>query len=83
MNPDKCAVCGGRLEERTITHRQPWGKELFEFENVPAMVCRQCGEVWLDANVMELIEQVIQQKPEPKRFQQVPVFSLNEFILTR
>ena len=37
--------CGGTLERKTITHQQPWGNELYEFENVPALVCRQCGEV--------------------------------------
>jgi hypothetical protein len=47
--------------------------------DVPATVCCRCGEAWLGPDVMELIEQVIQQKPEPKRFHQVPVFSLNEF----
>ena len=40
------------------------------------MVCAQYGEPWLDTAVMELIEQVIRQQPEPKRFHQVPVYSL-------
>ena len=78
-----CAICGGQFAQQTITHRQPWGDELFEFENVPALVCVQCGEVWLDAQVTQLIEQVILQQPEPKRFRQIPVFSLNELTLTR
>lgn len=62
-----------------ITHQQPWGAELYEFENVPASVCRQCGEVYLDAQVSQLIDAVIKRNPEPKRYHQVPVYSLPEF----
>ena len=77
--PNICALCGGKLEHKTITHQQPWGGELYEFENVPALVCRQCGEVYLPAEVTQLIDRVIQQNPEPKRYRRVPVFSLPEF----
>jgi HTH-type transcriptional regulator / antitoxin MqsA len=77
--PTICAQCGGKLEHKTITHQQPWGGELYEFENVPALVCRQCGEVYLTAQVSQLIDAVIQQNPQPKRYHQVPVFSLPEF----
>ena len=74
--PTICPSCSGRFEERTVTHRQPWGEELYEFENVPALVCTQCGEVWLSADVGQLIEAVIKRHPQPKRYHQVPVFSL-------
>ena len=58
-----CARCGGSLERKTIIHQQPWGDELYEFENVPAQVCSQCGEVWLEAEVGQLIDKIIQQHP--------------------
>jgi YgiT-type zinc finger domain-containing protein len=79
--PSTCARCGGSLEVKTVTHRQPWGEELYEFENVPALVCAQCSEVWLSAEVARLIESVIQRQPRPTRYHQVPVFSLAEFSL--
>jgi YgiT-type zinc finger domain-containing protein len=79
MNPSTCAQCGGALERQTITHTQLWGNDLYEFENVPALVCRQCGEVWLEAGVSQLIDKIVQQQPQPKRYHQVPVFSLAEF----
>jgi YgiT-type zinc finger domain-containing protein len=79
MDPTKCTICGGTLERQSITHQQPWGSELYEFENVPALVCRQCGEVYLEAEVGQLIDKIIQQHPTPKRYHQVPVFSLAEF----
>jgi YgiT-type zinc finger domain-containing protein len=79
MNPANCAHCGGSLERQTVTHQQPWGEELYEFENVPALVCRQCGEVWLEAEVGQLIDKIIQHHPQPKKYRQAPVFSLAEF----
>ena len=77
--PNHCTQCGGSLEPRTITHQQPWGAELYEFENVPALVCQQCGEVWLEAQTGQLMETIIRQQTKPKRYHQVPVFSLTEF----
>jgi len=78
-NPSFCGQCGGGLVRQTITHQQPWGEDLYEFENVPALVCQQCGEVWLEAEIGQLIESVIKRQPQPKRYHQVPVFSLAEF----
>lgn len=77
-HPTTCVHCAGGLEAKRITHRQPWGEELYEFESVPALVCAQCGETWLEAEVAQLIESVIKRQPEPKRYRQVPVFSLAE-----
>jgi len=74
-----CAHCGGSLIRQILTYQKPWGDELYEFENVPALVCQQCGEVWLEAEVAQLIEKIIQEQPKPKRYHQVPVFSLTEF----
>jgi YgiT-type zinc finger domain-containing protein len=61
--PAICPQCGGSFEAQTITHQQPWGEELYEFENVPALVCVQCREVWLGAEVAQLIESVNQEPP--------------------
>jgi YgiT-type zinc finger domain-containing protein len=79
--PTTCPQCGGSFKAKIITHQQPWGEELYEFENVPALVCAQCGEVWLGADTAQLIESVIKRHPQPKRYHQVPVFSLAEFSL--
>jgi YgiT-type zinc finger domain-containing protein len=79
QQPTQCPQCGGGFESQTITHQQPWGTELYEFESVPALVCNQCAEVWLSAEVAQQIEAVIKQNPRPKRYHQVPVFSLAEF----
>lgn len=73
------ALVAGEYVDPSVTHRQTSGDELYEFENVPALICAQCGEVWLAADVAQLIESVIKSHPQPKRYHQVPVFSLPEF----
>ena len=71
----RCAECGGTLAQRTITHTQAWGEQLYRFDRVPALVCAQCGQAWLPAEVSQLVDKVIQAKPRPKKFYKVPVFS--------
>ena len=77
-----CAECGGTLEKKTVTYTQPWGRELFRFEDAPALVCAQCGHIWLSAQVSQLIDGIIQKRPKPKKYQKVPVFPLAEFAKT-
>jgi len=69
-----CAVCGGALEPRQITHTQAWGERLYRFEQVPALVCIQCGEVWLAAEVSQWIDQAVEGNATPTRREEVPVF---------
>jgi len=54
------------------------GQELYRFEKVPALVCAQCGDVWLEAAVSQLIDDIIQKQPKPKKYQKVPIFSIAE-----
>lgn len=74
----KCAECGGTLRPKTITHTQPWGQELYRFENVPALVCAQCGRIWLSGKVSQTIDHLIEKQPKPKKYQKVPIFSLGQ-----
>jgi YgiT-type zinc finger domain-containing protein len=73
-----CAECGGSLKKKIITHTQPWGEELYRFEDVPAWVCTQCGHIWLEAETSQLIDEIIAKQPTPHKYQKVPVFSLEQ-----
>jgi len=77
---NKCAECGGSLEPKTITYTHPWGDQLYRFENVPALVCVQCGHVWLSAKISQLIDKAVRTPPKTKRYQKVPVFSVPELV---
>ncbi len=39
-----CTYCGGEVVEQTIEYDYPRQKHLMVVSNVPAGVCRQCGE---------------------------------------
>jgi len=75
-----CSFCEGELEERTVQHTYRWEGELFVFEEVPARVCRQCGEKYFDAQVVKAMERAVLSRPEPKRILRVPVFSYPEMV---
>jgi hypothetical protein len=45
----------------------------------PLWSAGSAARFYLTAQVSQLIDTVIQQNPQPKRYHQVPVFSLPEF----
>ncbi|MGC9358483.1 MAG: type II toxin-antitoxin system MqsA family antitoxin [Anaerolineae bacterium] len=70
----QCSFCGGELEERRVQHEYRWEGRLVVFEDVPARVCRQCGEKYFDAQVVKAMERVVLHQLEPQRILQVPLF---------
>lgn len=38
------SFCSGELEDTVVQHPYRWKDKIYVFENVPAQVCRQCGE---------------------------------------
>jgi YgiT-type zinc finger domain-containing protein len=75
-----CSFCGGVLEGRSVQHEYRWEGNLFVFEDVPALVCRQCGEKYFDAKVVKAMEAAVLHQLEPRRILQVPVFSYSELV---
>ena len=80
MEDDKtmktCYFCKGKIVKKRIRHVHHWGEEILIFENVPADVCTQCGEVFFSPEVMEMMDEVSQKRTAPEKSIAVPVFSL-------
>lgn len=74
----KCPFCGGKLEEKTITHPQAYRGKIYILENVPAEVCPQCGEVLLHPEVLKKIQQLVWSEIAPRHTREVPVYDLAE-----
>ena len=75
----QCTECGGEFRRKTITYDQPWGdEELYIFEKVPALVCSQCGAVYLDGKISQAIDEIIKSHKKPEKYKKVPVFSLEK-----
>ena len=72
----RCANCGGTLVNEMIRYDKHWGDEIVIFEDVPAEVCTQCDEVWLDGKTVEKMDRLLFRKTRPTRMLSVPTWSL-------
>jgi len=58
---NKCYQCGGKLKRENIDIARYWGKDLIALNNVPSLVCTQCGEKYFEAKVSKKMDERIQQ----------------------
>ena len=72
-NNQLCAVCGGTLEATTISHEVKRDSNMYVFQNVPANVCTACGEIWIDEEVLQVIDRLIE-SGMPVRKVETPVY---------
>lgn len=73
----KCLVCGGAEEQTRVTFTATGEGSLVTIEEVPALVCRQCGEETFSADTMKRIEALLAAHPRPARVAEVPVYILD------
>jgi YgiT-type zinc finger domain-containing protein len=59
-NKQRCAVCDSELEAITITHEEKRGTHIYLFQNVPAKICGECREIWIDEEVLQQIDKLIE-----------------------
>ena len=72
----KCLVCHHDMVERTVTLDLRIGEDLVVIEEVPATVCKNCGERVYTPEVTRQVQDVAQERKERVRTILVPVFSL-------
>ena len=77
-----CTTCGsGKIRSKILPYfEQPWGEESYRLENIPALVCGECGEIYFEAKVGQAMDEALiaieKSSLEPKRFDKVPVFEV-------
>lgn len=76
MQKDKmvCDICGqdgARIRKVTRTYGK--GKNLLVIENVPVIVCQDCGESYLQADTLHELERIKQKRKRVARERQVAV----------
>lgn len=69
---DKCYFCGGKVEEKIITHYRQTERGLVEFKGVPCEICVQCGEKYFSPQVVRKME--ILSKNKTQEFEKVPIY---------
>ena len=52
-------MCGGHKTEGQTTFAVDLGFGVVVVRHVPALVCAQCGEAWLEDGVAERLEEVV------------------------
>lgn len=75
---DRCAICGKEVRPTTITHEETRGTRFYLFQNVPALVCSGCGEIWIEESTLQQIDRLIE-TGTPTRKVETPVY---DFALT-
>ena len=74
MSEQLCSVCGGRLEAQRVTRLQKYEGHWFIIENVPALVCTQCGEQYFTPDAHDLVVELVSRGQAPQRIESVPVY---------
>jgi YgiT-type zinc finger domain-containing protein len=58
----KCYFCKGRVIKEEITVDYRWGGTLVVIRGVPAGICQQCGEKYIDSIVYKGMEMLAKNK---------------------
>ena len=53
-----CFICSGKVEKGTTTFALDLKYSLIVVRNVPALVCTQCGEEWIEDSTAIELEQI-------------------------
>lgn len=55
----ECVLCKSHLEESKVNHIVDLDGHIIIIKNVPARICKQCGEYFLENNIAVKIEGII------------------------
>lgn len=69
----KCYYCKGIVQESRVRVIREKGKSIFVIDDVPAQVCRQCGEEFYRGPVLEELDRLIERGEGIERELRVPV----------
>jgi YgiT-type zinc finger domain-containing protein len=59
--PNACPICGGEKRAGTTTFTVDLGFGVVVVRQVPALVCSQCGESWIEDAVAARLERAVEQ----------------------
>lgn len=69
-----CPLCGGYKEAGHTTYSVDLGDGLVVVRHVPATICSQCGEEWIDNAIAQRLESIVEEARQKKH--QLEVLSL-------
>jgi HTH-type transcriptional regulator / antitoxin MqsA len=73
-----CDVCGrAERQGRLIRYSYSQGDRLIVVDHVPAEVCPNCGEVSLQPDVVQRLQETVWQQRAPVRVIETPVYEFS------
>ena len=70
-----CYFCKGPVSRKTIDYMAQHGNDYTLVKNLPANVCEQCGEVYLDAAASHCVDKALLEASKAKEHLHIPVVS--------
>ena len=64
--PSKCPMCSGKVKPGTTTFTVDLTTGVVVVRNVPAFVCTQCGEAWIEDSTAGKLEAITAQAKKQK-----------------
>jgi YgiT-type zinc finger domain-containing protein len=74
----RCLYCKGKLEEKLVSRVQEYQGRYFLIENLPALVCNQCGEVFYTPQTHSLVLHLVRANAEPVRVETLDVLDASK-----
>lgn len=72
---EKCYFCKAKVVQQQISIDYRWGDTLVIIKDVPAGVCQQCGEKYLESTIYKELESQAKKKSHLKGKMTVDVLS--------
>ncbi len=69
-----CRICQGQLQQQRVTRMQRYQGRWIAIENLPALVCQQCGEQYYAPDVHDLVVTLISGQDAPIRTETIDVY---------
>jgi len=73
MIVSKCAICGGKVEEREVSEEVRVGNDFVVIDNVRAGVCVECGERYYPPGVVDKLRNIEKSIMDRKRLKELDV----------
>ena len=74
----RCYFCRGEIIKKKVQHIHTWGDKMILFREIPAEVCKQCGETYFAPEALEMMDRVVTGKYKVKKSVSLPVVPFSE-----
>ena len=59
QGPSTCENCGGDIQIESCKLEEIEGEKLYMMEDVPGLVCQECGEMWIPEPFIKEFEKMM------------------------